>query len=279
MNETTATAHNKAPTRSGASRAVSLTAAIVGAVVLLGVGSSAALATAGTVLSASAGGASSHSVSASGVTALDVQAEAADLTIEFGDVDEATLNTNSNLWQLERSGDELIVQRDRWFFSFWCFGACDAGARGPSILTLPMELNGSLNADVTVGAGNVNVEGDFAQLAVSVGAGEADIRGAAETLNIGVDAGRANLELQDVREADIRVDVGDADVTLMGDAPSRVGVTVSVGDATISLPQETYDVRQNASVGTVDNRLSTNPSSELLIDAEVSVGNITLRYI
>lgn len=278
MNESRSAAQQQhVPTRSGAGKAVAITTAAIGALVLLGVGATSAVATVGTVVSASADGIS-HSIDTEGLTSLEVDTNTSQLSIEFADVDEASLEAHGQGWTFERDGDTLVVERQRWSFQFWCFGSCDAGARNPSTLTLPNELNSTLDADVSVGAGTVNVDGEFADLSVAVGAGEATLTGSAETLSVGVETGSANVTLRDVREADVNVSVGEAIVTLTGSAPSRVGVTVSVGEAIITLPNETYDVQQSASVGSINNNISNDPNSDLKVNAEVSVGSITLRY-
>ncbi|WP_293694745.1 DUF4097 family beta strand repeat-containing protein [uncultured Agrococcus sp.] len=262
--------------RSTAAKTVAITTAVIGAFTLVGVGGSAAVATAGSVWSVADGGDSAQSLDTSGITELDVNASATQLTVEFGNVSEATLEAHGTNWQFDRNGETLVVDQRRGPFGGWCFIFCNAGSDS-AVLTLPDTLNGSLDAEAEVGAGALRIDGAFRSLDVRVGAGEAIAFGEAETLNVTVETGRADVSLRDVETADISVSVGTADVALTGSTPALVDVDVSVGDATVTLPDALYSLSRDASVGSIDSTLRTDPSSPHVVDAEVSVGSIILR--
>ena len=264
------------PERSTAAKAVAITVAAIGAVTLLGVGGSAALATAGSVWSITEGGYSTQTVDASDITELDVNASATQLTVEFGDVDEATLEARGTTWNLNRNGETLVVDQQRGPFGNWCFIFCDSRS-GTSVLTLPNALNGTLDAEAEVGAGALRIDGSFQSLDVQVGAGEAIAEGEAETLSVSVETGRAYVSMRDVETADITVAIGSADVAMTGRTPAMVDIDVSVGEATVTLPQALYSLSRDASLGSIDSTLRTDPTSPHTVDAEVSVGNIILR--
>lgn len=271
------------PRGSGA-RAAAIVIAAFGGVVLLGTGGTAAFAAVHDVASASSNVADSQKVNADGIESLTVDVAASDVTARFGDVDEATLEVTgdrSGNWRLERDGDELLVHSpDRgfgwWFGGDW-FGGDWFGDESVT-LTLPKDLNdGSLDADLTLGAGSLDVEGQFNDLGIVVGAGVLSMDGSATTIGADISAGRADLNLLGVEEADLRVSAGKLVAELTGDAPRVVTIGVSAGSLDLTVPDTDYNVTQEVSAGSLDNRLSTSTSARFTIDASVSAGSAILR--
>ena len=259
---------------SGGSRAVAIVVIVLGGIVLLGAGISAAV---GTIASAAVH-TSTRTADAAGVEELDVDAAAGTLRVEFSDVQEAELEVTSSWgagdWRLERDGDTLQVSSpDRdWFGWRGWFG--DGGA--DAVLRLPASLEG-LDADISLAAGEFVTDGEFGQLDLSLAAGSFDVTGSAESLSADVSAGRGTLELDGVREADLTVSAGSLDATLTGTAPDAIELDVSAGSLRLTVPEGEYDVRSEVSAGQFDNSIGSTPGASRTIDVQVSAGQAVLK--
>lgn len=263
---------------------IAVVTAVVGGLVLLGMGTSAAVATvaASTDRGASATGAAA--VDSAGISSIDVEIGAASFTVEYAAVSEITLDTagpRGNDWTLRRSGDELIVKSPRTNFGGSCFfGFCPPvqGQRASATLTLPNEFESrTLDAAFEVGAGELNATGTFGELEVEVGVGSATLAGAARELDASVDVGSLTGDLEGVQEADIAVAVGEATVTFRGNAPRDVELNVDLGSLKLTLPSGVYDVKTKNDLGKIDNRLDSSANARNTISATVSLGDIILQ--
>ena len=259
---------------SGGSRAVAIVVIVLGGIVLLGAGISAAV---GTIASAAVH-TSTRTADGAGVEELDVDAAAGTLRVEFSDVREAELEVTSSWgagdWRLERDGDTLQVSSpDRdWFGWRGWFG--DGGA--DAVLRLPASLEG-LDADISLAAGEFVTDGEFGELDLSLAAGSFDVTGSAESLSADVSAGRGTLELDGVREADLTVSAGSLDATLTGTAPDAIELDVSAGSLRLTVPEGEYDVRSEVSAGQFDNSIGSTPGASRTIDVQVSAGQAVLK--
>ncbi|MDR7183686.1 MULTISPECIES: hypothetical protein [Microbacterium] len=259
---------------SGGSRAVAIVVIVLGGIVLLGAGISAAV---GTIASAAVH-TSTRTADAAGVEELDVDAAAGTLRVEFSDVQEAELEVTSSWgagdWRLERDGDTLQVSSpDRdWFGWRGWFG--DGGA--DAVLRLPASLEG-LDADISLAAGEFVTDGEFGELDLSLAAGSFDVTGSADSLSADVSAGRGTLELDGVREADLTVSAGSLDATLTGTAPDAIELDVSAGSLRLTVPEGEYDVRSEVSAGQFDNSIGSTPGASRTIDVQVSAGQAVLK--
>ncbi|MDR7187586.1 hypothetical protein J2Y46_000402 [Microbacterium sp. BE35] len=259
---------------SGGSRAVAIVVIVLGGIVLLGAATSAAV---GTIASASVH-TSTRTVDAAGIEALDVDAAAGTLRVEFSDVGEAELEVTSSWgagdWRLERDGDTLQVSSpDRdWFGWRGWFG--DGGA--DAVLRLPASLEG-LDADISLAAGEFVTDGEFGELDLSLAAGSFDVSGSADSLSADVSAGRGTVELDGVREADLTVSAGSLDATLTGAAPDAIELDVSAGSLRLTVPEGEYDVRSEVSAGQFDNSIGSTPGASRTIDVQVSAGQAVLK--
>lgn len=273
-----------APRGSG-STAIVVSLAVFGGLVLLGTGATAAVAAAHDI-SRSSGSNSGDMLSAStsGVSSIDLEVGLTDMTVEFGDVDEATMeiiDTRSDRWTLERDEDELVVRGPEnkfgWLDGDW-LGGNWFEEDGQIVLTLPESLNdGSLDADFDLGAGRLEIEGTFGEVDIDMGAGSLNMTGAATSVSADIAAGHARLDLEDVSTADFMIAAGKLVATLEGTTPREVTVDVSAGSLELTVPDETYSVSQDVSAGSLDNRLDTSSSSRYKIDASVSAGSAILR--
>ncbi|HWK77686.1 hypothetical protein [Microbacterium sp.] len=258
-------------------KAVAIVTAVIGGIALAGAGATAAFGAVHTVTRATD---QSDRLDVDGVTELDVDVSAGDVSIRFGDVDQAELQVTGSdrEWRLERDEDELrLYSPERW----WGWGGdwswFGGWGRDEHVeLVLPQDLAG-LDADVTLSAGSLDVEGDFGELGADVSAGSLWIDGTADSLDADLSAGDAEINLADVREASFGVAAGDLDAALTGEAPSDVEIDVSAGSLTLTLPDVEYNVTQDVSAGSLDNGLQTSSNARSTVFVELSAGSVELR--
>lgn len=263
----------------GGFRTVAIITAVVGGIALIGSGTTAAFG-AVNAFSHADGSDQSDRVDVSGVTQLTADVAASDVTIRFGDVDEAELQVSGSdgRWTLERDDDELRLHSPDGWWSWGGDGSWfgDWGRDENVELVLPEELAG-LDADLSLGAGALNAEGDFGELDVDISAGSVHVTGSASSLDAELNAGRAEFELADVDTASFGVSAGELISTLTGSAPREVEVRVSAGSLKLALPDVPYDVAQDVSAGSLDNDLQTAANSRNAVTVDVSAGNVKLR--
>ena len=268
-----------APTtgRSAGTTAVLVVTAVLGGLALLGTGGTAAAAAAGSILSSSSPD-SVQTVSVDGIEGVELDADASSVRVEFGDVDEAELsvtNGRGTAWTFERDDDDLIVRSPRAQFGWW-FGNWFGGEE-IVVLTLPADLQGRLDADLTLNAGSLDVVGDFSALDLSVNAGSLDVEGSARTLDLQMNAGSADVLLDDVAEADLGVAAGDLSVELTGSAPRETDIDVSAGSLDLTVPDVEYRIVQNISAGSLDAKVDQAETARSIIDVTLSAGSVTIR--
>ncbi|MFB4353444.1 DUF4097 family beta strand repeat-containing protein [Microbacterium sp. LS_15] len=257
-----------------------VTTAVIGGIALLGSGATAAVAATGTMLSTSGErGDSVQTVDAEGITSIDLDVDAGNMRVEFGDVDEAELSvTNSRNpgWTLEREGDELVVRSPDFEWGWW-FGGW-FGDDQSAVLTLPEDLRtDAVDADLTLDAGSLDVVGDFGALDLTVNAGALDVEGSAESLAVEMSAGRADVALDGVDQADLGVSAGDMNVDLTGRAPSLTTIEVSAGSLDLTVPDTSYAIEEDVSAGSLDARVDKGSSSGRVIRVSLSAGSVTIR--
>ena len=261
------------PRRTGYGVVIGVLTAVVGGIALIGSGGSEAWAAFGAVNRED----TVQTADAGDLTGLDVDAEAASMTVAFGDVDQAVLevrNGTRNSWWMEREGGELSVGKRGAWCIMWCHREQE-----DAVLTLPRELDdGSLDAELSLDSGELRTDGSFADLETSVDAGTLTVTGSARTLEAGVDAGRADLDLSGVEDARFEVSAGRIDAELTGDAPAGVEFDVSAGALDLTLPDEPYRVAVGRSAGSLDNQLETAGStSAATVSGALSAGDVPLR--
>lgn len=243
---------------------------VAGCTLLFG---AAAAALAGIGMLAAGGSDGVQSVDATGIDELDINASAARFELTYGRVDEATLEVTGarGPWTFERQGDTLRVDPPNNWFGWWFW------TDQRVVLTLPEDLrDAGLDAEFDLSAGEFDASGAFGTLELSMSAGSMHIDGAADELHAKGSAGTAELTLADVREAELKVSAGEMVVELTGRAPSDVSVDVSAGSITLTVPDETYNVRSDVSAGGLTNRLDTASASPRSIQVDVSAGSVTL---
>jgi len=260
------------PTR-GSSRLVATLAIVFGAVLILG---TLAWGAVSTILGATVRG-DVRAVGVNGVTSLDVDLGAGDLRIEYDDVNEASLAVRSTFgadrWTLRVDEDELTVASPQWIFGLgWIIGG-----NGEAVLTLPRALEG-LDADLDLGAGEITAIGEFGELDIDLGAGQILVEGSARELSAEISAGSADLELADVRTAQLSVSAGSMRASLSGSMPNDITAQVSAGSLDLAVPEGQYDVSSDVSAGSFDNRIGSQPGADDRIRVDVSAGEATLTF-
>lgn len=267
-------------------RGVAIATAVVGGVVLFGLGATAAFAMAASSQRLDTQrdpGAPLAPVDARGVTSLNLNVGVADLDLTFDDVTEATLSASgggADRWEFGRKGDELVVRAPKSNSGFCFFGMCPSvrGQHVAATLTLPKNLaDGALDADIRIGVGTLRTTGSFGELDVTVDAGDAYIGGEATELGLAIGMGTFEGELEGVQSVDAEVELGDLALVLRGDPPTDVKLEVSAGSIDLAVPAGPYDVTHGSTAGGIDNTLRTVPGAPNRISAKVDLGDITLR--
>ncbi|UNK70876.1 DUF4097 family beta strand repeat-containing protein [Microbacterium sp. H1-D42] len=257
-------------------KTVTVVLAAFGGLVLLGSGATAAVAGVGAIAPTS----EVRPIDVSGVQNLDAQVDGAELRIEFYDGDEAVLRADhgsTSGWTLRTDDDELQVRSPKrtWFGIGWF--SPDWLQDGDRVtLQLPQSMAG-LDADLTLNAGALSADGEFDSLDVEVSAGRMDLTGTANSLELTLNAGGAGVELDGVDEASFEISAGRADAELTGSAPREVTANVSAGQLNLTVPEGSYDVRQDVSAGSLNSDLRQDPDSANLVHVTVSAGTVNLR--
>jgi hypothetical protein len=94
---------------------------------------------------------------------------------------------------------------------------------------------------------------------------------------VDVSAGRADLDLADVRSAEITVSAGALVGELTGDQPDAITLEVSAGSADLTVPEGDYDVSSDVSAGQFDNQVGSTPGASSTVRVDVSAGQAVLR--
>lgn len=257
--------------------------AVFGGVVLLGSGAGAAVA--GVQQVNSQDGSLRQDVT--GVTSLDLEVNGAHVTVEFrADATRAQLQIEDGSlsgWSLTRDEDELKVRGPQNGFGWFGFGLFGSDWFGPDwvrgdqqvTLVLPEGLQG-MDADLTLQAGSLNVNGEFGELDIDVNAGSLAVDGEARALDAELNAGRADIDLRGVSTAEYTVSAGRA-TSVLHAVPDEVTIDVSAGGLDLTLPDAGYALRQDVSAGSLKSDLRRDDSSGRQIRANVSAGSVTLR--
>ncbi|BDZ39941.1 DUF4097 family beta strand repeat-containing protein [Microbacterium suwonense] len=253
--------------------ALTVLLAVFGGVALLGTGAAAAVSGVQQLTSEDGG----RQLDVQGVTELDLEVSAAAVTVKFRpDAELAELQIEHGSpsgWSLKRDGDTLEVRGpDRGFDFFrpdWLRG--DERAT----LVLPERLHG-LDADLTLQAGTLTVDGVFGELDLQLNAGSLSVNGEARALDAELNAGRADIDLRGVKTAEYTVAAGRM-TSVLSTAPDEVSIEVSAGALNLTLPDVSYDLRRSVNAGSLDSDLAEDSSSRHRIHAEVSAGSVTLK--
>ncbi|MFS0853454.1 DUF4097 family beta strand repeat-containing protein [Microbacterium sp. 179-I 3D4 NHS] len=263
--------------RSGGPTAIVVVTAVIGGLALLGAGGGAAVA-ATHDLRSSATADETYTADVEGIDRLELDADASSVHVEFGDVDEATLEVTNGgpAWTFERDGDQLTVRSPQtrwgWWFGNWF------GDEEIVVLTLPDSLrDAQIDGDLTLDAGSLHVDGDFGALDLDVSAGDLTVAGSASSLDVDMSAGRADILLDGVETAALKVSAGDLRVELTGTAPDSTTIDVSAGSVDLTVPDVEYALTQSTDAGSLDATVDQSSSARRTIDVSLSAGGVTIR--
>jgi len=259
---------------SAAGRVVAILALVFGAVLVVGAVLSATIGTISSALVRT----ETRTLPATAFSDLDVDLAAGELTVVFVDglrAPELTVTSSGGAgeWTFAAEDDTLTVASPdhRWFPRWWF------GGIGSATLRLPASAQtGGLDADLHAAAGELEVSGRFADLDVDLGAGRVTVSGGADELSLDVSAGSVELDLGEVRTADITVSAGAARTHFTGTAPRSITADVSAGSLDMTVPDGAYDIRSDVSAGRFDSRIASQPGAASTVSVQVSAGSATL---
>lgn len=216
-----------------------------------------------------------------GITEVQVSVGAADLTVQFGAVTDARLEVDSGTssnrsWDLEVRGSTLVLEdaRGGWFgFGWWGWDESRTAT-----LTLPQSLAGKLDGQFDLSAGELNISGEYVNVALEVSAGALRFEGSAQHVTSTVSAGQSNITVDGAQTLAAEVSAGKSVILMTGAQPERVGGDVTAGSLELQVPRGAYDVQGDVAAGdrTIDVR--TSPDAKSVIDIDLTAGDLTLRY-
>lgn len=260
---------------SAAGRVIAILAIAVGALLIVG----AVLSAVGSTIASALVRTETRTLASTSFSDLDVDLAAGELTVLFVEgisAPELTVTSSNGAgdWTFATEGGTLsVASPDRRWMPLWWFG----GGIGSATLRLPASVQDrGLDAEFDTSAGDLSVSGRFADLDVDLGAGRVTVAGAADELTLDVSAGAADLDLSDVRTAELTLNAGAATTRLTGAQPRSVTADVSAGALELTVPEGAYDVRSDVSAGQFDNRIAPQPGAASTIDVQVSAGSATL---
>lgn len=209
---------------------------------------------------------------AAGISELEIDINAANLMIEYGDEASLTVDGAAGDWRFERDDDALRVTNQRSWWVGWRWGSSDE-----AVLTLPRSLERVvLDADLTVNGGALTADGRFGDLDVDLSAGSLDVSGSAQEVTVDGSAGRLTLDLADVDSADLTLSAGALTGAFTGSTPQIVTADVSAGRVELALPDDAYAVDSDVSAGQFRHTLTVDPASTHRVSVQVSAGAVIL---
>ncbi|WP_167046860.1 DUF4097 family beta strand repeat-containing protein [Salinibacterium sp. ZJ454] len=212
-----------------------------------------------------------------------LDADASDVDVSFADVSEPTITfdqTDSNravTFEQGVRGDELRIvanSRGGFFpFGFWPWGVSDSSTID---LVLPEAMNdGSLSLDLTSAAGNMSVDGDFADVTVSLTAGNLDLVGSADVATLESTAG--NVRIDDFAATELTVDSTAGDVRVeLTELPDELQFSSVAGNQEVVLPDGEYRINTDTVAGNVTIDVPSDPNAERVYHFESVAGDIRI---
>ena len=212
---------------------------------------------------------------------IDLRTSAADVDIEFGDVDrpEIVFDQGGTNLRLDRevSGGVLTVTVGHPGWGWWGWGGDWWGEGATLQLTLPDSMApDALGLEVDSTAGDVTVSGEFGDVTVESTAGNLRMTGAAENLDVATTAGE--VRLNDVAVAgSFRSDSTAGDGTFeFRTLPDSMDVHSTAGDVRVVLPRGSYRIETDTTAGEVRQNVSSDRDAERVYRFETTAGDIDL---
>ena len=218
-----------------------------------------------------------QSVTGDGVTKLVLDSPVGDVSVVCDTTDDFVLIQKqvTEKWELQRDGDTVKVARPSkpWFFRLGMFLRHDDKVT----LTVPQAAcQQNLDAELSMSAGDLNVDARFDALKVEVSAGNADIKGEANNVAAQVSAGGLTLNLNSSEQVEVDMSAGNLSGAL-AQVPESLKLDMSAGDVNLALPSGNYQVNSDISAGDFNNQLSIDPNGATTqVDIKMSAGNVGL---
>jgi len=166
--------------------------------------------------------------------------------------------------RIEPRGRELVVE------------ARLDGHLGRCEVDVDMSLPATVEVDLSVGAGDIDLHSLLSGISISAGAG--DVEGSVGGDRVGVETGAGDIRLSGLTSA-VSAASGAGDVRLTFDrAPKgRIDASTGVGDVELRLPAATpVDASTSTGLGSVQQRLENHPGADTEVRASTGIGDIRL---
>ncbi|MET1043770.1 MAG: DUF4097 family beta strand repeat-containing protein [Microbacteriaceae bacterium] len=212
-----------------------------------------------------------------------LEVDASDIDVSFANVSEPTITfdqTDSNRavrFEQGVRGDELLIlvsSRGGFFpFGFWPWGNGDSSTLD---LVLPEELNdGSLSLDLSSAAGNMTVDGDFADVTVSLTAGNLDLAGSADVVTLDSTAG--DVRVDDFAATEVNIDSTAGNVTVeLTELPDALEFSSVAGNQQVTLPDGEYRINTDTVAGDVTIDVPSDPDAARVYSFSSVAGDIRI---
>jgi DUF4097 and DUF4098 domain-containing protein YvlB len=217
------------------------------------------------------------------VDTIELRASAADVTVEYTDVNEPEIrfdqgSTNLRL-DYDVSGGELDIRVDRPGWGWWGFGFGDWGwSEGATLeLSLPesMERDGvALKVETT--AGNLTVAGKFGDVELESTAGDVRMAGATDDLEIRTTAGNVRLNGVEVDGSFLAESTAGDSTIEFGSLPDSIEMHSTAGNVSVLLPSGNYRIETDTTAGNVTQNVSSDQNSDRTYRFESTAGDIVL---
>lgn len=205
------------------------------------------------------------------ITNLKMNVESGDVTVRAGQDGQVSVERHfkwsgaAPTFAEEWNGEQLNITTD-----------CPDNQRNCS-LGYVVYLPSTVVADIHTNAGNIDIEGMTGELRLATSAGNVDISGAQGKVWSRVNDGNISMFGQSA-ETDLQTDSGNIDVRFSA-APTQVKAKTAAGNIDIVVPfGDTYAVRADTSSGQRTVSVQQESTAVRHIDAQASVGNVTVRH-
>ncbi|HEV7184213.1 MAG TPA: DUF4097 family beta strand repeat-containing protein [Leifsonia sp.] len=212
--------------------------------------------------------------------AVKIDAQAADVSVRYANVSAAQLNFHQGSEirsaTLHHSVTGGVLAVTETVNGTLLFGRILADATTLE-LVLPTSQKATPPAiDTTVHAGNLDINGTFAAIAIHSMAGNVTLHGGALSLN--VDSQSGNVEATDyILHGPLTGTTAAGDATYnFSTLPDRATLTSSAGNIRFTVPKGSYQISAQAQAGTVRQGVKSTPGASRVYILQTSAGDITV---
>lgn len=214
---------------------------------------------------------------------VEIRASAADVDVSYSDVAQAEIafdqgDTNLRLDREVSNGTlKVTVEHPGWGWFGWGFGDWGLSDNATLTLTLPQELEGdSLGMTIHTTAGDLDVLGEFGDVAIESTAGNVRMEGAVADLEISTTAGDVRLEDLTIAGSFRSESTAGNGTFEFATLPESMDVQSTAGDVNVVLPRGSYRIETDTTAGEVRQNVSSDQQAERVYRFETTAGNIQL---